>query len=261
MSELNPLKARLAAGLVSTSMVVRYSRSVEVALVAKAAGFDSLYVDVEHAPLSLDQTSQICVTARAAGVTPLVRVPAGRLDLVGRALDGGALGVIVPHVTTVEDARRAVSAARFPPHGTRSAAGAAIQLDYGPVAAGEANARLNDATLVALMIESADAVAAVADLAAVPGVDLLLVGANDLLGDLGVPGQYEHDKLAEAYAAVLDAGRRHGVPVGVGGLATRLDLARRYVERGARYVSVGTDIAFLLRGARAARAELGGAPA
>ncbi|MFE7416845.1 HpcH/HpaI aldolase/citrate lyase family protein [Rhodococcus sp. NPDC057529] len=256
-TQLNRLRARLDAGTVCTSMVVRYSRSAEIAVMARAAGFDSLYVDLEHAPLTLGETSQICIAAQASGVTPLVRIPPGRLDVIGRVLDGGALGVIVPHVTTAAEARAAVAAASFPPRGVRSAAGATVQLGYSSMPTARANSVLNDATLVAVMIEAEAAVEHVDEIAAVDGVDLLLVGTNDLLGDLGIAGQYDHEELARAYERVGAACRKHGKHLGVGGLSSRLDLARRYVDSGACYVSVGTDTAFQLRGARAAIADLG----
>ena len=127
------LKARLDRGELSLAMVVRFSRSVDVVAMAKAAGFHALYVDLEHAPLSLDQTSQICLAAQWAGVTPLVRVPAGRPDMIGSALDGGALGVIVPHVSTASDAEAAVAAARFPPSGHRSTPGPMVQFEDRPM--------------------------------------------------------------------------------------------------------------------------------
>lgn len=254
---LNRLKTRLDRGEVSLAMVVRYSRSVECVAIARAAGFHALYVDLEHAPLSLDRAGQICLAAQWAGVTPLVRVPAGRLDLIGRVLDGGALGVIVPHVATAAEARAAVAAARFPPLGNRSVGGPLVQSDYRPLPQNETAQLANETTLVVIMIESAEAVEHVDEIAQVDGVGMLLVGANDVLADAGAVGQYDSTVLDQAYRRVLRAGQRHGTHVGVGGLTTRLDLARRYVTQGARYVSVGTDLAFLLRGAAAAVAELG----
>jgi 4-hydroxy-2-oxoheptanedioate aldolase len=253
---LNRLAALLDAGGVATSMVVRTSRGVEVVAQAAACGFDSIYVDLEHAPLTLSETGAICVAGRLSGVTPLVRVPEGRLDLIGTVLDGGAQGVIVPHVSSAGEARQAVDHALFPPHGHRSVAGPAIQLGYRAIPLAEATAVLNEATMVVAMIESADAVAHVDEIAAIDGIGMLLVGSNDLLADLGHAGAYEHPSLAEAYEAVLAAGSRHGVTVGVGGLGGRLDLARAYLDAGARYVSVGTDTALLMRGARAAQADL-----
>ncbi|CUR58470.1 putative Aldolase [metagenome] len=253
---LNRLAALLAGGGVATSLVIRSSRGVEIVAQAAASGFDSLYVDLEHAPLSMSETGAICVAARLSGVTPLVRVPEGRLDLIGTVLDGGAQGVIVPHISSAADAREAVTCARFPPHGHRSVAGPAIQLGYRPLPLAEATHLLNDATMVVAMIESRAAIDAVEEIAAVEGIDMMLVGSNDLLADLGHVGEYDHPDLEAAFDRVLAAGARHGVPVGVGGLAARPDLACRQVRSGARYVSVGTDTALLMRGAKAALADL-----
>lgn len=257
MSEtpLNALKERLDRGETALSMVVRFLRTAEVAAIARGAGFHSLYVDLEHAPLSLSETAQICIAAQAAGVTPLVRIPEGRLDLVGTALDGGAAGVIIPHVTTAEEAREAVAAARFPPAGGRSIAGPPVQLDYRPMPPAQVASTMNAAILVVIMIESAEAVENVEAIAAVPGVDMLLVGTNDLTADLGIAGCYDDDAVDRAFAKVLAAADASGIHVGVGGLATRPDLAARYVSRGAGYISVGTDLAFITRGAREAAGD------
>jgi 2-keto-3-deoxy-L-rhamnonate aldolase RhmA len=116
----NHVKERLGRGEVVASMTVRLIRGIEIARIAKTAGFDSLYVDLEHASFSLDTTGQICVAALEAGITPLVRVPG--VAEVSRVLDGGALGVIAPHVQSADDARAYVAAAKFPPLGHRSAA-------------------------------------------------------------------------------------------------------------------------------------------
>jgi 2-keto-3-deoxy-L-rhamnonate aldolase RhmA len=97
-----------------------------------------------------------------------------------------------------------------------------------------------------VQFENAAALADAEDIAAVPGVDMVMIGSNDLLCDWGIPEQYEHPKLREAYAATIAACRRHGKHVGVGGLATRPKLVEEFVRMGARYVSTGTDLGFLL---------------
>src|ERR1700740_3614947 len=117
----NHVKEKLARGEVVASMTVRLVRGIEIARIAATAGFDSLYVDLEHASFSLETTGQICIAALEAGVTPLVRVPG--LAEVSRVLDAGALGVIAPHVQSADEARAYVKAAKFPPLGERSAAG------------------------------------------------------------------------------------------------------------------------------------------
>jgi 4-hydroxy-2-oxoheptanedioate aldolase len=250
----NPMKEKLTRGDVVASMTVRLVRGVEIARIAKTAGFDSLYVDMEHSSLSFDVTSQICIAALEAGITPLVRVPG--LAEVQRALDGGALGIIAPHVETAEAAWTYIAAAKFPPRGGRSNAGPLPHLQYRSFPAAEANAALDAATMVIVQFESTAALSNADAIAAVDGVDLVLVGTNDLLADWGIPGQYDHPRVREAYAATIAACRRHGKHAGVGGLATRPDLAAQYVRMGARYVSTGTDLGFLLAACTAKAREV-----
>src|SRR5215831_10341398 len=144
----NPVRDKLARGEVVASMTVRLVRNVEIASLAKTAGFDTLYIDVEHASVSLETTSQICIAALAAGIAPFVRVPANTPEYISRVLDGGALGIIAPHIGSAAEARAVVDAAKFPPLGSRSAAGAGPHLQYRSFPVAEANAALNDATMV-----------------------------------------------------------------------------------------------------------------
>jgi 2-keto-3-deoxy-L-rhamnonate aldolase RhmA len=120
---------------------------------------------------------------------------------------------------------------------------------YRSFPAAETNAAVNDATMVIVQFESAQAVENAEEIAAVDGVDIVLVGLNDYLADCGLTGQYDHPKVRECYAHVIEACRKHGKHCGVGGLASRPDLIAEYVKLGARYVSSGTDVAFLMRAA------------
>jgi 4-hydroxy-2-oxoheptanedioate aldolase len=242
----NNVKEKLARGEVVSSMTVRLVRSIEIVRIAKTAGFDSIYVDVEHSSLSYESTSQICIAALEAGIAPFVRVPSTHPEHVSRALDGGALGVIAPHVHSAAEAREVVASAKFPPLGGRSAAGPLPHLHYRSFPVGEANTAMNEATMVVVQFESARAVEYAEEIAAVEGVDMVLIGTNDLLAEMGLPGQYEHARVRAAYERTIAACRKHGKHVGVGGLATRPRLAAEYVAMGARYVSTGTDLAFLL---------------
>jgi 4-hydroxy-2-oxoheptanedioate aldolase len=250
----NHAKEKLARGEVVASMTVRLVSGIEIARIAKTAGFDSLYVDMEHSSFSLTTTGQICMAALAAGVTPLVRVP-GTAE-VSRVLDGGALGVIAPHVRSAAEAREYVTAAKFPPLGDRSAAGPLPHLHYRSFPAGEADAALNAATLLMVQFESDEALAQADEIAAVEGVDMVMIGTNDLLADWGLPGQFEHPRVRQAYAKTIAACRKHGKHVGVGGLSSRPQLAAEFVHMGARYVSTGTDLGFLLAACTAKAKEV-----
>ena len=136
----NNVREKLARGEVVASMTVRLARSIEIARIAKSAGFDTIYVDVEHSSLSLETTGQICIAALGIGIAPFVRVPSTRPEHVSRALDAGALGVIAPHIRSTEEARAVVASAKFPPHGERSTGGGLPHLHYRSFPAAEASA-------------------------------------------------------------------------------------------------------------------------
>lgn len=245
----NPVKEKLARGEVVASMTVRLSRSIEIARIAATAGFDTIYVDMEHNTLDIDTTCQICIAAMEAGLAPMVRVAENRAALIARVLDGGAMGVIVPHIRSAADARAAVAAAKFAPKGTRSAGGPLAHYQYRSLPGAAVAAAMNAATMVVAMMETTEALAHVEEIAAVPGIDMLLVGTSDLTAEMGIAGQFDDARVEEAYAKTLAACAKAGKTVGVGGLAGRPDLMARYVKQGARYVSTGTDLAFLLAAA------------
>jgi 4-hydroxy-2-oxoheptanedioate aldolase len=242
----NNVKEMLARDQVVASMTVRLVRGTEIARIASTAGFDTLYVDLEHSSFSLETCSQICTAALEAGIAPFVRVPANTPDYIARVLEGGALGVIAPHVHSAEDANAVVRAAKFAPMGERSNASGLPHLHFRTFSAPEAYAALNDATMIIVQFESAAALDKAEEIVAVEGIDMVLVGLNDLLADWGLPGQYDHPRVREVYGKIIALCRKHGKHCGVGGLSTRPDLVAEFVKMGARYVSTGTDLAFLL---------------
>jgi 4-hydroxy-2-oxoheptanedioate aldolase len=225
---------------------VRLVRGIEIVRIAKTAGFDSIYVDMEHSSASFHTTGQICIAALDMGIAPFVRVAANSAENIARALDGGALGAIAPNVRSASEAQAIVAAAKYPPLGHRGASGALPHLQYRSFPAADANAAINDATMVIVQLDNSDAIDKVEEISAVAGVELVLIGTNDLLADMGLAGQFEHPKVRDVYARTIAACRKHGKHVGVGGLASQPKLVAELVAMGARYVSTGTDLAFLL---------------
>jgi 2-keto-3-deoxy-L-rhamnonate aldolase RhmA len=252
----NRVREKLARDEVVASMTARLVRGVEIAQIAASAGFDSLYVDLEHGPLTIDMTGQICMAALAFGVTPFVRVPALSPEFIGRVLDAGALGIIAPHVHSAEQAQHVVRMARFPPLGTRSAAGHLPQFGFRAFPASVGDPALDAATMVVPMIETREALEKVEEIVAVEGVDMVFVGSSDLTADMGIPGQFDSAELHDAFARIIGAARSRGKHVGIGGLASRPDLVARFVEMGARYVSTGTDLGFLVEACHAKARQL-----
>jgi len=246
---VNPAKDRLARGELAIGMGVRGMRGVEVARVMKTAGFDFLFIDLEHGATSVETAFQISVAALDAGIAPLVRVPNGELALGTRCLDAGALGLVIPHVDNADEARAMVDAFKFAPLGHRSVGGAYPQFGFAPVPVAEVVSGLNDATLVVAMIETPRAVENAERIAAVPGVDVLLMGTNDLCLEMGIPGKLEDERVAAAIDTVVAACRKHGKWPGLGGVYSR-ELMKRYLGRGMRFVLAGNDISLLLAAAQ-----------
>ena len=246
----NPIKRKLAAGELVLCMGLRQARTVDIAMIAAACGFDSVYVDMEHSPISLETTSHICAGAIGLGVAPLVRVPSHEQHHATGALDGGALGVIVPHVNNRAEAEALVRACRFPPQGHRSVMGTGPALSYRAMPLAEINRWLNEQTLLIVMLETPEGIANAGDIAAVPGIDVLLIGSNDLCTELGIPGQLRHPRLRDAFEKTAAACKAHGKVLGVGGIRGDLELQSDLVKMGARFIIAGSDVTYLMAAAK-----------
>jgi len=246
---VNPAKDLLSKGGIAIGIGVRAVRGVEIARVMKTAGFDWLFIDLEHGPTSVETAYAISVAALDAGIAPLVRVPAGELALATRCLDGGALGVVMPHVDTPEEARAIVDAFRFAPLGHRSIAGGYPQFGFAAVPPDQVVTEINDATLVVAMLETPRAIENAEKIAAVPGIDALLIGTNDLCLEIGIPGKLDHERVVAAIDAVTAACHKHRKWPGLGGIYTK-DLLKRYIGLGMRLILAGNDLGLLLGAAR-----------
>jgi 2-keto-3-deoxy-L-rhamnonate aldolase RhmA len=253
--EINRTKARLKAGGLALGMGLRQARTVDIATIAGTCGFDWLFIDTEHNSMSIDTACQIAMAAIATGVTPIVRVPGHQHYHCARALDNGALGVVVPHVDTAEEAQAVANACKYPPVGHRSIAGNMPGLGFEGVPVGEATRRMNDETLVVVMLESPRAIENADKIAAVNGIDSLLIGTNDLCAEMGIHGDFGNAHVSQAYEKVIAACARHGKYPGMGGVYDP-KLMERYIRMGMRFVLSGNDLAFLMAGARERAAML-----
>lgn len=231
---------KIRGGQLALGLGVHLMRGAAAPLLAKATGYDWLFIDSEHGTISAHDISQICISALSTGVAPIVRICAGALDEGTRALDNGALGIVVPHVDTVEQARELVNAFRYAPVGHRSTGGPVAQFGYRPPKAPELQRSLNAEILVIPMIETPQAVENADKIAALPGIDALLIGTNDLTLEMGIAGQLGHERVKAAYRTVGDACRRHGKVLGMGGVYDQ-ELAPQYIGMGARMVLAAND--------------------
>ncbi|MCW5981713.1 MAG: aldolase [Bryobacteraceae bacterium] len=227
--------------------------SVETASQLANAGFDFLWIEMEHSPITLETARNMILATRGLKAAPFIRVPANELWLAKRALDQGAVGVIFPFTTNAELARRAVAACKYPPEGLRGY-GPGLATFRWPAPEGYA-AFANRNVVVMLMIEEAAAINDIEQIAAVPGVDIMYIGTSDLSYSLGHPNDMNHPALQEAIAKVIDAGRRNKVAVGLP--ARSPEQMQEYVKQGITVFQSPADTVMLLSGARAYLEPLG----
>lgn len=245
----NVTRERLDAGELALGVGLRSARTVDIGRAMNTAGFDWLFIDMEHNTMSLDDAANISVAAQDAGITPLVRVPGTEHHHAARALDGGAQGIVVPHVDDLETAKQMVRNVRYAPVGNRSMYGAQPQVAFESYPQGELMAALNQSTFLVLMIESPEGVAAADDIAALDGVDALLIGTSDLTAEMGIPGQLDHPDIVAAYETVIAACKKHGKHPGMGGVYAP-DMMQKYVDMGMRMILAGSEFSFMMAGAK-----------
>ena len=221
--------------------------NVDTALALANAGFDFLWIEMEHAPISLESLREILLATRGAKAVPVTRVPANEVWLAKRVLDAGSLGVVFPFTSTRELAERAVAACRYPPLGVRGF-GPALALSRYGMGAADYVRFANENVVVVVIIEQKEAVENIEAIASVPGVGVLFVGVNDLSYSLGVAGRTRDPLVEQALAKVLDAGRRHGIPVGYPtGDPTEIN---RRIAQGFRFFQASSDIGLMAGAAR-----------
>ena len=209
-------------------------------------GFDAIWLDMEHRPLGYDILNPISLACRATGIDLIVRILKTGYSTPMRVLESGANGSMVPHCRSVEEARQWVEWTRFAPLGRRGFDGAGADADYALADPLEHLAHANRETLLILQVEDWEAVECVEKIAAVEGVDLLLIGPADLTLSYGVPMQFEHPEVQKAIDRVVSAVAKAGKWWGIATATPQA--AQRALDRGARMITCGGDHVFLVRG-------------
>jgi 2-keto-3-deoxy-L-rhamnonate aldolase RhmA len=227
-----------------------------VEIVGLAGGFDAVWLDQEHAGISIDQIEQSCLAARARGLDSFVRLVAQSATdyaTVMRPLEAGAGGIMAAQIRNADQARDVVRWAKFHPDGLRGYNGLGVDGDYGRLSAADYIAKANADTFIAIQIEHFEAVDDIERIAAVPHVDVLFVGPADLSQSMGIPGQWDHPTVWQAMERVAAAARRNGIHWAV--VALTPDYARRAVDLGCRCLGIGFDSLALFQGLEAIRKQ------
>lgn len=241
----SPVKEKLRAGRPVFGCTITVN-SVDVAAHAADLGFDFLWIEMEHSPVTLETLRHMVLATRGLPALPFARVPVNELWTAKRVLDAGVSGVIFPFTGTPDLARQAAEACHYPPHGRRGS-GAGLAKFCWPDRDCYYDSADENVTVICV-VEEALAVERIDEIAATPGVDVLFVGVADLSFSLGLRGETNHPAHREAIRKIVDAGRRHGKFLGrPGGTPEQV---RQFMDEGFQLFQTPTDIGFMSAAAR-----------
>jgi len=251
---VNQTRERLLKGETVFGCGLQVYRSPEIARTFAAAGFDYVFIDMEHGSFDLETVHDMIVASNAAGITPIVRVAELLYSLIARLLDSGAQGIILPRVEDPRLLQEALSWMRFPPEGKRGYGVNTTMIDYESRSFGEIIEHQNRNTLAVVQFETVTAMERADELLSCPGVNVAMVGPADLSISLGVPGQFDHPTMVATIGALIEKCNRHGV---VPGIQTRsLAMSKFWAERGMRFIGTAAEHALLLEKAKETVAAL-----
>jgi 4-hydroxy-2-oxoheptanedioate aldolase len=250
----NPVKRKLREGQPTFGTWLSLGDLYATRTLARL-GFDWLTLDIEHSAIDWSQAAMLFAAIADAGCVPLARVPQGTHDYIKRVLDAGAWGIVVPMVDSVEQAKAAISAAKYPPAGTRSVGGGMHAMNFA-ASSSEYYAKANDEILVVLQTESPRGVENGPAIYALAGVDAIFIGPNDLRAQMRGPHgrdptPQEHEAMIQR---VIQIGRQVGTPTGIHVMDAAAALDR--VKQGMQFMAIGSDLRMMAQQARQILTEL-----
>ena len=248
------LRKRILAGECVYGMMIRQARDPGAPAVFAAAGYDFAFIDMEHGNYSMETVADLIRGAKSVGMATIIRVPHLESYFISRVLDAGAEGIMVPMTSTKEQAERIVRYSKYAPLGQRGFGGQMGHTDYKPVKAAEFMKEANENTLVVAQIETREAIENIDAILGVEGIDVGLIGPNDLSISLGVPDQLNSETMNHAIEKGVDTAKKRkkasGIHVG------NIDLIRKWRAKGMTVLAYSTDIGFMYNASKSALEEL-----
>ena len=235
----NPVKQRLLKGEAVFGAMGWEFLVPGLPQIVKASGADFLLIDMEHSGAGYETLKDQSALCRGIDLVPMARVPTNQYHYISRALDLGIMGIMAPMVGSAEQAEYIVSCTRYPPTGRRGAAFGFAADDYLGGAVADKIKIANERVLVMCLIETAEGIENVEEIAAVPGVDVLWLGHFDLTNFLGIPAQFDHPKYVKAVERMCKAAKKHGKVLAC--MSGDDQWSRDYWKKGFRLFAMGVD--------------------
>jgi 2-keto-3-deoxy-L-rhamnonate aldolase RhmA len=251
---INNTLQQLRRGETVFGCAIQSYRSPEVTRVFAAAGFDYVFIDMEHGAFDFETVHEMIVASNQAGITPVVRVGELLYSLVSRLLDTGAQGIVLPRVEDPNRLAEALTWMKYPPHGVRGYGILPQYVDYETQTMADVIEHMNSNVMMVVQFESVPALDRANELLSQPGVDVGMIGPADLSIALGVPGDFEHPLMLKAIDKFIEQAERYHVSPGI--QTRNVQQAKFWTERGMRLVGAGADHGLLLAKAREAVKDL-----
>ncbi len=244
----NKMKRKLESGEMVLGTWVRNIRSTSLVHMIAQCGFDFVYIDMEHSSMNLETVSELCFTAQLSDIVPIVRPSGKQPHLISKPLDCGAMGLLIPHVDTAEEAREVVRHAKYQPLGERGMNLAGAHSGFTAPDGQLFIDTMNRESILIVQIESQKGIDNIDDILDVEGIDGAVIGRADLSQDLGIPGQTNDPKILACVERMIAACKAKGAYSGL--LVKDVNSAKEWLDKGIQIVPIGNATDILMKAYR-----------
>ncbi|NWF92695.1 MAG: aldolase [Syntrophaceae bacterium] len=248
------LRRRVLAGESVYGTMIRQARDPGAPAVFAAAGYDFVLIDMEHGPYNMETVADLIRGAKSVGIAPLIRVPRLETFFISRVLDAGAEGIMVPMTSTRQDAETIVRYSKYTPLGQRGYGAQSGQTDYKPPKAAQFMKEANEHTLIIAQIETREAIENIDAILDVEGIDVGLIGPNDLSISLGIPDQMSSEILLKAIEKVVQSAKAKGKASGIH--IANIEAIKRWRAKGMTVLAYSSDLGFMYNASKSSLEEL-----
>ena len=248
------LRKRVLAGECVYGTMIRQARDPGAPSIFAAAGYDFVFIDMEHGNYNMETVADLIRGAKSAGMATIIRVPRLETFFISRVLDAGAEGIMVPMTSTKEQAEEIVRYSKYTPLGQRGFGNQTGQTDYRPLKTLDFMKEANEHTLIVAQIESREAIENVDSILSVEGIDVGLIGPNDLSISLGIPDQMGSEILTKAIDKVVEMAKKKGKATGIH--IGNIEALRKWRAKGMTVLAYSTDIGFMYNASKSSLEEL-----